>query len=120
MSDIVNSVLSWKSLDIQYLDNLIDTYDLDSDQVVLERDANFGGDGSLSINSYISTVLDMAYYNFKTKVEEFSGEDSLYDFNEGVYCNYLDSGYDSILSDFDITDFSDENIQDFLDRVESI
>ncbi len=115
-SDIVGSVLNWKSLDIEFLNNFIDEYDLcDSDIVEYHKEIFEDTD----INGFIFCALDRAYDHFKLEVIEYMGiDDGMMDnFEPNIYINCMDSGYDSILSEYDISDFSSENLQKFIDEI---
>ena len=120
MSDIVSSALLWGSLDIEWLNNFIDEHNLDSDKVCEYKNDATGCKDVEDINIYIHSALEIAYNNFKQKVEEFAKEEFMIDFENGIYCNYLDSGYDSILNEFDLVDFSEENIKKFIIEFEDI
>ena len=122
MSDIIETVVSWGSLDVAFADNFIDTHNLNDEDVMeyaRSRASDIGMDVSQDINIVIETAMQMAWDNFQEKLEDYITENDL-DLNAtniepNIYTNCLDSSYDSFVDDFDLVDFSQENIENFIE-----
>ena len=122
MSNIIGTVVSWGSLDVEFTDKFIEEHNLSDDEVMeyaRSRASDCGLDVSQDINIVIETAMQMAWDNFQEKLEDYITENDL-DLNATnleprIYTNCLDSSYDSFVNDFDLTNFSEENIENFIE-----
>ena len=120
-ADIINSILGWKELDIAYVNSLIDSSKVDIDVVIdmFEKE-----DDITDINIVIYYILKQAYHTFEEKVLDYTQNEEdrklVYHFDPNIYTNYMDSDYDSILTDYDLTDFSGESIERFIKELREI
>lgn len=115
----LTTVLGWGYLDVAFLERKLEEFDVDTDDVI-DRIESFGGDKT-DINNWIRSTFELAAYNFLDKVQDYANENEIeFDKDEievEVFCNYLDSflnGKD-LNHEIDITDFSDGNLQRYLD-----
>ena len=117
----VTAVLGWGSLDLEFLENKINELELDTDDILDELELN--DFDKTNINNWIYSTLYLGANNFLDKVQEFADENEL-DFDRDlveieIYTNYLDSFLNGgiLNSDIDITDFSENNLKSFIDKV---
>lgn len=117
----LSTVLGWGSLDLEFLENKINELGLDTDDILDELELN--DFDKTNINNWIYITLYQGANNFLNKVQDFADEYAL-DFDKGlveieIYINYLDSFLNGNIlnSDIDITDFSDDNLKSFIDKV---
>ena len=75
-------------LDVKYLVDLLDRFDLDFYEVMDSVECNFWANGKIDFNMIIYEVLSEIAYKFLEENPELSIS-NIDDFN--VYCNYLDS-----------------------------
>ncbi len=117
----LTDVLDWGNIDVEFLNNRIDEFEINTDDIVGEIES-MGGDKT-EINSWIYSTFYIAANNFLDKVEEFADAREL-EFERNnveidIFCNYLDSFLNGkvLNSDIDIMDYSDENLKSFIDKV---
>ena len=118
------TVLGWWESDLKFLENKINELDLDAEAILYELELN--NLDKTNINDWIYIVIFSGAYNFLTKVQEFAEENRL-EFNRDlieieIYINYLDSFLNGEIlnSDIDITDFSDDNLKSFINKVRRV
>ena len=117
----LTSVLGWGSLDLEFLENKINELGLDTDDILDELELN--DFDKTNINNWIYITLYSGANNFLDKVQEFAEENEL-DFDRDlveidIYINYLDSFLNGEIlnSEIDITDFSNDNLKSFINKV---
>jgi hypothetical protein len=114
---IANEILNWKEADAKYLENLINEYNVDIEEIRIEVNEID------NINEWIECVLYKAGSTFLKKVDDYICEKDIYkmyypgDEEMSIYTNYIDSGFDSVLNDYDLTNFSERNIKNFLEDI---
>jgi transcriptional/translational regulatory protein YebC/TACO1 len=75
-------------LDLKYLVNLLDEYELDFYDVMDSVRCNFGADGKLEFNTIIYEVLDSIAHKFlEEQTENLTDEKAEFE----IYTNYMDS-----------------------------
>ena len=118
------TVLGWWESDLKFLENKINELDLDAEAILYELELN--NLDKTNINDWIYIVIFSGAYNFLTKVQEFAEENRL-EFNRDlieieIYINYLASFLNGEIlnSDIDITDFSDDNLKSFINKVRRV
>lgn len=121
---IAPHILGWGSLDLQFLENKVNEFNLDIEDV-REHIENIGFNkiNILDVNCWIYTTFDLAFNIF---IENFTVylEDNEIDFDinkiePNIYTNCIDSFFDCVLNDYCITDFSDENFKDIIEEYEN-
>lgn len=117
----LTTVLGWGSLDLEFLENKINELDLNIDDVLNKLESN--DFNKTDINSWIYCTLLIGANNFLVEVEKFAEINEL-EFNKDlvdieIYTNYLDSFLNGevLNSDIDITNFSNDNLKSFINKV---
>ena len=111
-----SDVLRWCVLDEQFLENLWDENDLCADDIreyLCEEE-------QMDINAWIRETLYFLSGMFLDRVEEYAKENNI-DFKSDnydvyVYTNFLDSGFDCSLNDYDLSSKDDKYFDDFLKK----
>lgn len=119
----------WKVLDKKALNEWADEFEVSPDEVHFEIE-NIGADKD-DINSHIYGVLCIAGYNYMNSIREYCEENDINLTNTqldenannykndmdilNIYTNYLDSGFDSELSDLVTVNPDEENILEALE-----
>jgi hypothetical protein len=113
------SVLGWGSLDINFLENKMEEFNLDSDDVI-EQIESIGSD-KLDINNWIYCTFDIQANKFLDKVEEYAKDNNI-DFDKDdieieIFINYLDSflNGNKLNSDIDVSNLNDDNLAYYLE-----
>ena len=122
MSNIIETVVNWKSLDIEFLDKFIEDNNL-SDEEVMETARNcafdMGDDVTQRIDIVIEIAMQQAWDNFREELDGYINKNDLdldtSNINPNIHINYCDSSYDSFVEDFDLSNFSQENIENFIE-----
>lgn len=115
----LTDVLGWGYLDIKFLDSKISEFELETEDIKDEIDSI--GFESADINSWIYCTIYLGARRFLESVETYAQENDIEfcidDIEIEVYTNYLDSfvNGDKLNSDIDISDYSEENLQHYLD-----
>lgn len=128
--DILAVLFNCGVCDIDFLLNKLNELDVEFCDVD-EEVKNWGRTGDF--NSYVYCTFYSAGYKFidavKEYVENYNDElletyklssfdiSLLEDFDIKIYVNFLDSSYDCILDNYDVTDDSEENIIKFLEEL---
>lgn len=120
----LTGVLGWGYLDLQFLNERINEFNLDTDDIKDDMDGYVEEENYSDINTWIYSTFRLAGYNFLDKVEEYAEENEI-EFDKDsieieVFTNYLDSflNGDKLNSDTDVADYSDENLLNFLNSLE--
>ena len=112
--EICYEILGWGSLDVEYLENTMEEFNIRTEEIIDEVESLCLN--KHDINSYIYATLYIGANQIKeeliNRVKDFPNiinflendievnwENEIQDFDEGIYTNYLASGFDSILSD---------------------
>jgi len=122
------NVLGWGSLDAKRLEKIIEEYDLDiadiKEQVTDKTD----------INEYFYQTLYLISLKIKEALKEWLDENEdvkdcleyefVYDtektideFEPNIYTNYLDSGFDSCFTEFDINSYDNDNYCNLIEDI---
>jgi hypothetical protein len=126
---LCSKLLGWGEIDVMFLERLIDEYEIDTDNVVYTID-ELGLDKT-DINSYIYAALYEIAHTIKMnlvdwlgrnrdlleKLEEELGKDiidEIYNYDEGIYANCIDSGFDSCFGEFDLNSATDDDYKELL------
>lgn len=109
-------------LDKEFLDELMSTYDVSNDEVIAQmKELDCSLDVAFDVNTWIQIVLEKGYNNFVNHCDDVIADldidFDMSDFDPSIYTNCIDSGFDSKLTEFDITDFSEDNILNFLEAI---
>jgi len=128
-------VLGWQILDIQFLEKKIEEFDLEIDEILDEIEA-LGIEDKTDINAYIYAVLYLGANKIKEKiiekVKEFDDledflnneyrdwESRIREYEENIYTNYLDSGYNSIFEEINYEEIDDMDEEEILNIVASM
>lgn len=128
--DILAVLLSAGVCDIDFLLNKINELDVEFYDID-EEVKSWGKEGDF--NSYVYCTFYSAGYKFLDSVKEYVenyneelletynleniDQSVLEDFDIKVYVNFLDSSFDCILENYDVTDDSEENIIRFLEEL---
>jgi hypothetical protein len=116
---LLGDAFGWGELDENFLNRLVRVAELDIADI--KDGINEIGGNIEDINSWIYSALSLQKQNYFEKVKEFlenkgiEGVD-LDSFEENIYTNYLDSGYDSILEEHIYNSSDDANILNFLNE----
>jgi hypothetical protein len=130
----------WKAgvCDVDFFLNTLNELDLDFDDVESEVESLCSDKND--INAYIYSCFYLSGHNFIDAVKEYIDNNNLYvedeiseeikeffnvdnfnldkerieNFEIYVYVNYLDSGFDCMLSDYNTADLEAENLRDFI------
>lgn len=119
----LTDVLEWGYLDVEFLNDKINEFNLNIDDIKDNIDS-IGGDYT-NINDWIYSVFYIAANNFLDKVLDYSNENYLsYEADRveiDIFCNYLDSFLNDkyLNSEIDIMDYSDDNLKNFIDLVQN-
>lgn len=117
--NLARHVLEWGSLDVKFLEDKINEFNICPYDI---RDYIESFEGNIyNINNWIYSIFNIAGNRFLEKVQVYADENGI-EFNRDkidieVFCNYLDSFIDgSHLNSFDIdiSNYSDENIEYYL------
>lgn len=116
--DLTN-VLGWGILDIQFLEGIIEKYDIDTDDI--KEDVEGYSEVVTDINRWVYSTFRLAADKFLNAVQTYADNNSI-EFNKDdievkVFVNYLDSFLNGkkLNSDTDIADLSDENLKSYLE-----
>lgn len=128
--DIVATVLGCGVCDVDFLVNNLNDLDLEFYDVA-EEVKDFGREGEF--NAYVYSMFNMAGNRFIDAVKDyvndyeeelcetfnlsFFDKSILDNFEIGIYCNYLDSGFDCILDHYDVADMEEDNIIKFIEEL---
>ena len=118
---ILKHVLGWDSLDIQFLENKINEFKLNIDDIVNELELNYSD--KANINGWIYYTFYLGAYNFLNKVQEFAKKNQLKFIRSiidiQIFTNYNKSYLNGKIlnSDINIMDFSDDNLKSFISKV---
>lgn len=128
--DLLAVVLNAGVCDIDFLVNKLNELDVEFYDVVSEA-KDFGKENDF--NSFVYCTFNIAgntfIYAVKDYVNDFEEElcetfnlsefdkSILEDFEIEIYCNYLDSFFNCILENYDVTDLSEDNIIRFLEEL---
>ena len=118
---ILKAVLGWDSYDVQFLENKINEFKLNIEDILNELDLN--NSDKANINGWIYYTFYIGAYNFLNKVEEFAKKNGLKFIRSiidiQIVANYNKSYLNGkILNrDINITDFSDDNLKSFINKV---
>ena len=118
---ILKAVLGWDSYDVQFLENKINEFKLNIDDILNELELN--NSDKTNINGWIYYAFYLGANNFLNKVQEFAQENrlkfirSIIDIQ--IFANYNKSYLNGKIlnKDINITDFSDENLKSFIKKV---
>jgi len=110
-------------LDVAFLENLVKGHPrIDVDDIRDEMEQN--AIDVMNIGNHITTYFELEYADYKAKVIEFMDNAEIYSEEDvafikckaepEIYSNYIDSFQESP-SGFDFSDFSDENIERFIE-----
>ena len=119
----LTDVLGWGYSDVEFLNNRIEEFNLNTDLIKEEIDSI--GMDLVDINSWIYCCYYLGANNFLNKVLDYANDNDLsYEADRvdiEVFCNYLDSFLNGkyLNSDIDITDYSDNNLKNFIDLVKN-
>jgi hypothetical protein len=106
---IAADIMGWMPLDEHALEGIIGEFELDpedvADDAMLDRN-------DLDINRFIYSALYLGASKIKSRLKELFPEysDEIDEYDENIYTNYLDSGFDSAFSEWSL---------DMLDDVET-
>jgi hypothetical protein len=115
----LTSILGWGSLDINFLENKMEEFNLDSDDIIDEIE-NAGFD-KLDIQSWIYCMFYIQANKFLDSVAAYANSnDILFDRDEieiEIFCNYLDSflNGNKLNSDIDVSNLNDDNLAYYLE-----
>lgn len=128
--DILAVLLNAGVCDIDFLLNKIN--ELDVEFYDIDEEVKSWGKGG-DFNSYVYCTFYAAGYKFIDEVKDYVNDneeelcemfglssfdkDRLDNFDIEVYVNFLDSSFDCILENYNVTDFSEENIIRFLEEL---
>ena len=123
MEDLnLSDVLGWGYCDVDFLNNRIKEFDINSDDIKDEIESFCGN--VTDINSWIYSVFYIAANNFLDAVETYSNNNDI-SFNRDdveieIFCNYLDSFLNGskLNSEIDVANLSDDNIEYYLKWLE--
>ena len=95
MSNIIETVVNWKSLDIEFLDKFIEDNNL-SDEEVMETARNcafdMGDDVTQRIDIVIEIAMQQAWDNFREELDGYINKNDLdldtSNINPNIYTNY--------------------------------
>ncbi|MDK2063332.1 hypothetical protein PT447_00160 [Aliarcobacter butzleri] len=135
--DILARVWGAGVCDVDFFLNTLNKLDLDFDEV--ESEVESLGSNKNDINAYIYSCFYLSGHNFIDAVKEYMEENNLFsedidgdvkeffgvenfnlekevieNFEIYIYVNYLDSGFDCKLSDYNTSDLREENIKNFI------
>lgn len=128
--DILAVLFNCGVCDIDFLLNKLEELKMDFSDVD-EEVKSWGREGEF--NAYVYCTFYGAGYKFIDNVKEYVNDNKdelmetyklssfdmslIEDFDIEVYVNYLDSSFDCILDNYDVTDDSEENIINFLEEL---
>ena len=118
---ILMHVLGWMSDDIQFLENKINEFSLNIDNILNELELNYSD--KANINGWIYYTFYLGASNFLNKVEEFAKKNKLKFYKSTIdiqiFANYNKSYLNGKIlnSDINISDFSDVNLKSFINKV---
>ena len=118
---ILKAVLGWDSCDVQFLENKIIEFKLNIEDILNELDLN--NSDKANINGWIHYTFYLGANNFLNKVQEFAKKNKL-KFIRSIIDIQIFTNYDKtylngkiLNKDIDITDFSDDNLKSFINKV---
>jgi len=121
--DLLCTILNCGELDVGFLIKILDEYQVEFYDVKQRLDEYIVFDRTATINDYIYGVLDAAADNFKIKLIDYIEENNIEsefncisDFEPNIYTNCMDSGFDSLFSEYDLLDYSEENLSRFIEE----
>ena len=121
---IAHGILDWGCLDLQFLENKIDEFRLDIEDIkkYLEN-IGFDETNQLDVNCWIYATFDLAFTIFIENLTLYLENNEIdFDVNKiepNIYTNCMDSGFDSVLCNYSITDFRDKNFENILKEYEN-
>lgn len=136
--DVLARVWNAGVCDVDFFLNTLNDLDLDFDDVDAEVESLCSDKND--INAYIYSCFYLSGHNFIDAVKEYIDNNNLYNeeeiteeikdffevksfnldknkienFEIYVYTNYLDSGFDCLLADYNTADLEEENLRDFI------
>ena len=118
---ILKAVLGWDSGDVQFLENKINEFNINIDDILNELELNYSD--KANINGWIYYTFYLGAYNFLNKVEEFAKKNKL-KFHKStidiqIFANYNKTYFNGKIlnKDINIADFSDDNLKSFIKKV---
>jgi len=114
-------VLGWGSLDEKALEDIMEEFNLNIGEVITEVECLF--EESTDINAYIYVTLYLGSQKIKEALkDEYPEYNNIIDeYEENIYTNCMDSGFDSIFGDYDYRDLTgsdkDEYLEDLMNEL---
>lgn len=117
----LSTFLGWGNCELQFLENKINVFGLNTDDISNMLDLN--NSDKTNINGWIYYTFYLGTNIFLDKVQEFAKDNGL-KFDRDlieikIYTNYQDSFLNGEIlnSSIDITDFSNDNLKSFINKV---
>ena len=128
--DILGVILGAGTCDVKYFLNKLNDFDLDFEDI-FEEVKSYGRERDF--NAYVYETFNLAGNTFIDAVKEYVNDfeeelcemftlssfdkSILENFEINIFVNYLDSSFDCILENYDVSDLSEENFIKFIEEL---